>query len=416
MTTEALSPNLPKLRFPEFLGSGDWEARPLDELCERIGETVGDARSTPVDISKGKGFVLREQVLGRDMSPSRYRNRTRLRRGDFAYASIRSKRFPLGTVYRLTDFEEAAVSDDLHCFRLKDGVEPALVMGFFESNGHGRQLVRDIPSGAHGLGPLEIAADSFFGIAVPVPPNAAEWRKVAECLETLDDMIAAEKGLLDALRRHMLGLKQRLFPRTGESMPRIRFPMYRSSERWNVARVGDVADYQSGTHHEEDSSGNGRFIVADPGFIASGGVVAKRTNDEHCIARTGDVLLSLTDLEDAKALARSFLVDADDTYAVDHLVASLRPRAVDAGFLRHVLDRNSWLLSFVDGKIPKRLGKLAVMDFPIAMPRDVDEQRRIVECLGSVESQTVARQSRLDSLERHRHGLLQQLFPSLEIR
>lgn len=416
MTTEALSPNLPNLRFPEFLGSGDWEARPLDELCERIGETVGDARSIPVEISKGKGFVPQEQALGRDMSPSRYRNRTRLRRGEFAYASIRSKRFPLGAVYRLTDFEEAAVPDNLHCFRLKDGVEPAFVMGFFESNGHGRQLVRDIPSGAHGLGPLEISADSFFGIAVPVPPNAAEWRKVAECLETLDDMIAAEKGLLDALRRHMLGLKQRLFPRTGELMPRIRFPLYQGSERWKVVRVSDVADYEGGAHHVEHSSGNGRFIVADPGFIASGGVVAKRTNEESCIARTGDVLMSQTNLEDAKALARSFLVDADDTYAVDHLVARLRPRAVDAGFLRHVLDRNSWLLSFVDGKIPKRLGKLAVMDFPIAMPPDIGEQQRIAVCLGSVETQSVARQARLDSLERHRHGLLQQLFPSLEIR
>ena len=33
----------PKLRFPEFTGDGAWDAKTLDDCCERITETVGDA-------------------------------------------------------------------------------------------------------------------------------------------------------------------------------------------------------------------------------------------------------------------------------------------------------------------------------------------------------------------------------------
>ena len=43
-------------------------------------------------------------------------------------------------------------------------------------------------------------------------PKAGEQQKIAECLSSLDDLIAAEGRMLDALRHHKQGLMQQLFP------------------------------------------------------------------------------------------------------------------------------------------------------------------------------------------------------------
>jgi hypothetical protein len=59
-------------------------------------------------------------------------------------------------VYQLTEFDEAAASNVFYCFRLHDHFEPAFLLGFFENNGHGRQLTRHITTGARSNGLLNM--------------------------------------------------------------------------------------------------------------------------------------------------------------------------------------------------------------------------------------------------------------------
>jgi type I restriction enzyme S subunit len=48
------------------------------------------------------------------------------------------------------------------------------------------------------------------------PSDPVEQQRVADCLTTLDDLIAAETQKLDTLKTHKKGLMQQLFPRIGE--------------------------------------------------------------------------------------------------------------------------------------------------------------------------------------------------------
>jgi type I restriction enzyme S subunit len=48
------------------------------------------------------------------------------------------------------------------------------------------------------------------------PPNIAEQQRVADCLTSLDDLIAAENQKLDTLKTHKNGLMQQLFPQVRE--------------------------------------------------------------------------------------------------------------------------------------------------------------------------------------------------------
>ncbi len=48
--------------------------------------------------------------------------------------------------------------------------------------------------------------------AIPCPTSSPEQQKIADCLGSLDDLIAAESQKLKALRQHKKGLMQQLFP------------------------------------------------------------------------------------------------------------------------------------------------------------------------------------------------------------
>ena len=62
-----------------------------------------------------------------------------------------------------------------------------------------------------------------------IVPSPAEQQKIADCLLSLDELIAAEGRKLESLRAYKKGLMQQLFPRDGETTPRFRFPEFQKS-------------------------------------------------------------------------------------------------------------------------------------------------------------------------------------------
>jgi len=69
-------------------------------------------------------------------------------------------------------------------------------------------------------------------------PSEAEQQKIADCLSSLDEAIDLEAQKLDALKTHKNGLMQQLFPREGETIPRLRFPEFRDAGEWEVKQRG----------------------------------------------------------------------------------------------------------------------------------------------------------------------------------
>jgi type I restriction enzyme S subunit len=52
----------------------------------------------------------------------------------------------------------------------------------------------------------------FENIEISLPETVAEQTRIADCLNSLDDQIAAETEKLGALKTHKKGLMQQLFP------------------------------------------------------------------------------------------------------------------------------------------------------------------------------------------------------------
>jgi type I restriction enzyme S subunit len=205
----------PKLRFPEFQYESGWEPITLEKTSVPVVERVGARHLTPVSISAGIGFVSQSEKFGRDISGNQYQLYTLVKDGDFVYNKGNSLKFPQGCVYLLQGWGEVAAPNVFICFRLKDGYSNAFFQHCFEKNIHGVQLTRHITSSVRSNGLLNISREHFFGIKIPTP-TLAEQQKIADCLSSLDEIIAAQTRKFAMLKAHKRGLMQQLFPSFAE--------------------------------------------------------------------------------------------------------------------------------------------------------------------------------------------------------
>ena len=57
-----------------------------------------------------------------------------------------------------------------------------------------------------------VSTSDLKQVSVMIPPYLPEQQKIASCLSSLDDLIAAESAKVEALKDHKKGLMQQLFP------------------------------------------------------------------------------------------------------------------------------------------------------------------------------------------------------------
>ena len=410
---------VPKLRFPEFRGAEAWKPITLQEASTPVTERVGERKLTPVSISAGLGFVPQAEKFGRDISGNQYQLYTLVRDGDFVFNKGNSLKFPQGCVYLLQGWGQVAAPNVFICFRLKDGYSNGFFQNCFEQNQHGRQLKRHITSGARSNGLLNISKDTFFGVEIPTP-SPAEQQKIADCLSSVDELIAAQARNVDALKTHKKGLMQQLFPREGETQPRRRFPEFQHAGEWEWSTLAAVAKISSGTTP----------LRSKAEFFDGGRIPWVKTTDLN-----NSFILQTEESITPKARARinpigAVLVAMYGGYNQIGRTGCLSvPAATNQALSVLVLDTSralpAYVLAWLNAKIDdwKRIASSSRKDpnitgtdvakFPIALPSP-GEQQRIAACLSSLDALITAETQKLEALKIHKKGLTQQLFPSPE--
>jgi type I restriction enzyme S subunit len=410
---------VPKLRFPEFRGAGAWTTKTLGSVAKISTEKVRDNTCIPMSITSGVGLVSQMEKFGRIIAGSSYANYLLLKKNDFAYNKSATKEYPEGFIALYSGDELAAVPNSIFtCFRIKGGSPvPQYLNYLLLGNLHGRWLRNFIEVGARAHGSLSIDEDDLLALPVPLPSgqtSVPEQQKIAECLSSVDELIAAQARKLDALKTHKKGLMQQLFPREGETQPRLRFPGFQNAGEWVEKPLGLLAAYENGKAFEQDIVENGKYVVVNSRFISTNGTARKYTNAEYLIAEIGEVLMVLSDLPKGKALAKCYFVEANDRYAVNQRVCRLKPKQIDGKFLYYALNRHPRLLAFDDGLNQTHLSKGGVTECPLCVPLEKAEQKRIADCLASLDDLIAAQTQKHEALKTHKKGLMQQLFPSPE--
>ena len=421
-TKEEATPALvPKLRFPDFRTAKGWKLVTLGNASVPVAERVGQRKLTPVSISAGIGFVPQSEKFGRDISGNQYQLYTLVSDGDFVFNKGNSLKFPEGCVYLLQGWGEVAAPNVFICFRLKDGYSNGFFQNCFEQNQHGRQLKRHITSGARSNGLLNISKETFFGVEIPTP-TLPEQQKIAECLSSVDELMAAQARKVDALKTHKKGLMQQLFPREGETQPRLRFPEFQNAGEWEEDTLDDIATFRRGSFPQpyglpewyDEKNGMPFIQVFDVGdnFRLKDKTKSKisKLGAEKSVFIPEDTLIVTLQGSIGRVAITHYDAYIDRTLLIFESFQKPIEKVFFSRVIQNLFDIEK---EKAPGGIIKTITKESLSDFKVKYPT-IGEQQRIATCLSSLDALITAETQKHEALKTHKKGLMQQLFPSPE--
>lgn len=405
---------VPKLRFQEFRGAVGWKERPLSKLMSesRLPGSKGNVAKKITVKLWGNGVFEKNGSSPGSINTQYFKRKA----GQFIYSKLDFLNQAFGIIPPNLDNFESTV--DLPCFDFSDELNPVFLLEYVKR----RDFYERLGETADGSRKARrIHAETFlsFPIALPSP---AEQQKIADCLSSLDELIAAQARKVDALKTHKKGLMQQLFPREGETQPRLRFPEFQGATAWTMEKLENLAKRGSG--HTPSKSvpeyygGGVKWVsLADSKRLDAGLISETETNISELGIKNSSAVLHP---------AGTVLISRDAGVGKSAVMAV--PMAVSQHFIVWVCDNQklcNWFLYYLlqfmkpiferiaTGSTIKTIGLPLFKELSIAVP-SVSEQQRIADCLTSLDSLITAATQELETLKTHKKGLMQQLFPAAE--
>jgi type I restriction enzyme S subunit len=403
VTMDAKPDSKPKLRFPMFAHAPLHDVW-LGDVTEE-GTIRNRGRFTTgvvMGVSKEDGMVpMQAHVIADDIS--RYKV---VRKDWFAYNPMRLN---IGSIARWHGDNDVLVSPDYVVFQCPARhVEPSLLPDYLDQFRRSTQWDAFTNEAGDGGVRVRIYFRDISQVRLLLP-NSDEQKKIADCLSSLDDLIAAEGDRLAALREYKKGLTQQLFPRPeriengekipAETTPGLRFPEFQDAGDWEWTKLDAVletitppkklltAEYQ--TDGKFPIVDQGQEPVAgwtdDAGALVSKGLPVVVFGDHTCV-------LKLIDFPFAQGADGIKILKTSGKMSVHFLYSALRVAPLSSGkYKRHFSD---------------------LKEKSVAHPDiETGEQRAISECLASLDEIIVASEDKIGALKAHKSVLMQQLFP-----
>lgn len=198
---------VPRLRFPEFRGSGEWEVAFGNELFDQASNRQAPAGLPILAISQDLGAVPREMidyhVSVTEASIATYKE---VKEGDFII-SLRS--FQGGIEYSRY---HGICSPAYVVLQKKTDLSDGFFKHFFKSRRFIQKMVRNIEGLRDGK---MISYSQFSELSLP-NPAIAEQRTIANHLSALETLIESQEDKVESLNTRKQGLMQQLFPAADE--------------------------------------------------------------------------------------------------------------------------------------------------------------------------------------------------------
>ena len=191
--------------------------------------------------SAESGLVDQQEYFLKRIASPDLTNYYLLRRGDFAYNHSSSANAPFGIVRRLDTYDSGCLSSLYIVFRPFSDVDSDFLLQYFESSAWHNDVSGMVTEGARNHGLLNISSDAFFTTHC-TSPHIPEQRLIGEFFSTLDSLIAAAERQEALLRQKKQAYLQLIFPREGETEPRLRFAGF--SGEWETQRFGEIFQYE----------------------------------------------------------------------------------------------------------------------------------------------------------------------------
>lgn len=427
MTADTPSPLVPKLRFLEFRDAGNWMLKilgtqgsflsPLTGKAAKDFDT-GDAAFIPYMNVFSNTFTNPADLRSVNVASGESQNVVAMGDVFFTVSSETAEEAGMSSVL-LEEIEKCYLNSFCALFRFDEGKSPNPVfLGYLLRSAPARE---HLSRGAQGATRYNIARATFRSLPIPLP-SPSEQQKIADCLSSLDDLIATDGRKLEVLRRHKQGLMQQLFPLPGDTMPRLRFPEFRDSGEWEEEKLDDLAKRGSGHTPNKAKSeyynGGIKWVSLADSARLDNGLISETAVEisEEGIKKSsavlhpaGSVILS----RDA-GVGKSAIISSSMAVSQHFIAWICEPTKLSNWFLYYQLQLLKPLFeSIATGSTIKTIGLPFFKAMRVPVPQ-LAEQQRIAACLSSLDEMLAAQSRKVEGLKVHKQGLLQQLFPSSE--
>jgi type I restriction enzyme S subunit len=215
---------------------------------------------------------------------------------------------------------------------------------------------------------------------------------------------------------------QQLFPREGETLPRLRFPEFRDAPEWRVGPLGEL--FETMTGGTPDRAVKEYWGGAIPWITTSLVDFNVINNAEEFISDAGlenssaklfpknTVLVALYGQGKTRGKVARLGIEATTNQAC---AAILPGDGIEPAFtFLSLCGRYDEMRGLSNSGGQENLSQGLLRELRFCYPKDVAEQQRIADCLSAFDARIAAEADKLAALKTHKQGLMQQLFPSLE--
>ncbi len=424
----------PKLRFPEFQDAPEWHNAPLREVYsfkvtnsfsrDQLNYANGSVKNIhygDIHTKFSTLFDISKEIVPY-INPSESIEKIQLEcyctEGDMIFADASEDLNDVGKSIEIVHLNNEKLLSGMHTLLARQ-ITPKLAIGFggylFKSNGIREQIKKE----AQGAKVFGVSSGRLSNIKIYFPHHKAEQQKIADCLTSLDDLIAAHAQKLSALKSYKKGLMQALFPAAGESLPKLRFPEFQDAGEWEKKQLNNISpSIFDGTHQtptyiaegvpfysvENIISGNKNKFISRDDYIAT----TRKNKPEK-----GDILLTRIG-----KIGFSLVVDWDHDFSVYVTLAVIKQsKSFNSHYLHYFIQSDRCQSEILNksllNAVPPKINMDSLREINILLPKPL-EQQKIADCLSSLDEQIAAQSQKLEALKVHKKGLMQGLFPSVE--
>lgn len=409
--------NVPKLRFPEFLGMEEWKEQKLEEVasfskgkgisksdvtpdgkqpCIRYGELYTTYNETIENVSSYTDGAVNHLVLSKA--------------NDVIIPSSGETQEDIATASCVIE-GGIALGGDLNIIRSK-------MNGVFLSYYLNSAKKKPIAQLSQGISVVHLYSSQLKKLDISTP-GLSEQQKIADCLSSIDELINAQCQKIDALKTHKKGLMQQLFPDEGEIVPKLRFSEFRGAGEWIEKPLGEIGEFIGGgtPSKANDSYWDGNIPWISSSDISDESIhqikisrfITKEAVEESAtklIPENSILLVSRVGVGKLAITKRQLCTSQDFTNFI--------PTKNDLTFLAYYLKTHkNKLLAYSQGMAIKGFTKEDISKLQLFFP-SIKEQQKIANCLSSIDDLITAQTQKLASLKSHKKGLMQQLFPTVD--
>lgn len=392
----------PELRFPEFVDEGEWEEKKLGKIAKYEN---GKAHEQNI-VKQGNYIAVNSKFISTDGKVKKYTNTANCLASKGEILMVLSD-LPNGKALAkcfYVDINNNYSVNQRICKITPINAENKILYYLLNRNSY-------FLSFDDGVKQTNLRIEDVLKCPIILPKIQKEQQKIASCLSSLDEVIAAQGQKLDLLKDHKKGLMQKLFPQEGEKVPKYRFKEFEKDGEWVERTLQSVSEVIMGSSPSSSSYNEKKIGLpllqgnADIKNRLSTPRIYTSVVTKEC--EVGDILLSVR--APVGTVAKS-LHKACIGRGISALRA-IKPNSQEYLYQLLFSYESSWK-NISQGGTFDAVNSNDIRNLILLIPKP-KEQQKIASCLSSLDTLITAQTEKIEQLKLHKKGLMQGLFPKM---